>query len=820
MKKFSRFIAVALALLVSINVATAQNGKVFQTKAQYLGLKTAQVHATVDPMYTSGQRDVLLEEGFDLEGTFPPAGWTQTIFNVNNTWEQSNPAAPAPEFSTIDPNSLYSALCPWVGEDQDEWLITDEINANGETPLKLIWYAGTSGGWLTAATLKCLISTDNGGTWTVLWDAVDEIDPAADWSWNKVVINLDAYAGAPFKIAWQYVGNDGDLAGVDGVQIKSGYDYLFQDYFDTTYTAGQYVALNGNQDWWTTWTNSPGGSEDAEVVSTYSSSPSNSALLEDGTDLILKLGNKTAGKYQISFKYYIPTDSAGYYNIQRFEEPGVEWAYEVFFGKTGDGYITVDQAQVAFFTYNHDEWVNIDNVIDLTNDSSFVYINGTLVYGWVYSTGSTTIQLGGVDFYAGAPQGEEAFSKTYLDNVDYIVLDEGAQAPEITVNPTAFQVVVESGNTDEETLAVGNEGQQDLNYNIVATYDVGTTFAPIHSDVVSSTMPKELRNQYSRVAIQAPAHTEDGREVVLHYDGEPASAFGNNNGDIDWNVAAVFRASQVKDYVGMDLTSVEVNIGNGTVTEFNLRVWEMGSYNVPGPGNLIVDQTYTVTPASWNTIVLDNPVKLNGQDLWVGYNIKAPAGQFVASTDDGTNYNPDGSWIATGPGWSHLGDGNPDYNLNWNIRAHLTGDAQEAWLSTDPTEGTVAPGESTDVTVTIDATNLTSGQYNGTLIVRSNDLANDWVEVPVSVAVFVGINETGEHGYVTMYPNPATTAVRLEANSNISNVEVYNAVGQLVYSTVLNSNTGSVDVSSLQNGVYFVKVNSELGTTTQKLVVK
>ncbi len=820
MKKFSRFIAVALALLISINFATAQNGKVFQTKAQYLGLKTSHVNATVDPIYTSGQRDVLLEEGFDLEGTFPPTGWTQEILNAGHTWIQSNPNDPAPNFNTIDPNSQFSALCPWVAEDQDEWLITGEVNANGETPLKLIWYAGTSGSWLTAATLRCLISTDDGANWTVLWDAVDEIDPSADWGWNKVVINLDAYAGAPFKIAWQYIGNDGDLAGVDGVQIKSGYDYLFQDYFDTTYTAGQYVALNGNQDWWTTWTNSPGGSEDAEVVNIYSASPSQSALLEDGTDLILKLGNKTSGKYQINFKYYIPADSAGYFNIQRFEEPGVEWAYEVYFGKTGDGYMSIDGEQTGFFTYTHNTWFQVENIIDLTNDSAFMYIDGNLINAWVYSTGSTTVQLGGVDFYAGAPTGEEAFSKTYLDNVDYIVLDEGAQAPEITVNPNAFTVIVESGTTDDEVLTIGNEGQQDLNYNIVSTYDVGTAFTPIHSDVVASTTPKELRNQYSRVAIQATAHTEDGREVVLHYDGEPASAFGNNNGDIDWNVAAVFRASQVKDYVGMDLTSVEVNIGDGDVTGFNLRVWEMGSYNVPGPGNLIVDQAFTVTPAGWNTIVLDTPVKLNGQDLWVGYNIQAPAGNFVASTDDGSNYNPDGSWIATGPGWGHLGDGNPDYNLNWNIRAHLTGDAQEAWLSTNPDEGVVAPGDTEDVTVTIDATNLTSGQYDGTLIIRSNDLANDWVEVPVSVAVFVGINENGEHGYVTMYPNPATTSVKLEANSNINDVQVYNAVGQLVYSTVINNKTATVDVSSLQNGVYFVKINSELGTTTQKLVVK
>ena len=816
MKNFSRFIAIAVALTVGISFASAQNGKVFQTKAQTLGLKTGQVHATFDKTLTMGSRDILLEENFDTEGVFPPVDWLQAVTNADNTWEQGN--VTDHDFNVVDPNSIYSAICPWVTADQDEWLISSEINANGETPLNLTWYAGTSGTWLDAATLKCLITTDDGATWTELWDAYNEIDPNADWDWNKVVINLDAYAGSPFKIAWEYVGNDGDIAGVDGVQVKSGYDFMFQDDFEG-FTTGQYVALNGDQDWWTTWTNQPGGTEDAEIKDTYSSTPTHSALLEDGTDLILKLGNKTSGKYQVNFKYYIPADSAGYFNLQRFEEPGVEWAYEVFFGKTGDGYMSIDGNQVGFFTYNHDTWMQIENIVDLDNDSAFMYIDGALINSWVYSTGSTTIQLGGVDFYAGAPQGEEPFSKTYVDDVEYIVLDPGAQAPEITVTPSAFNVVVETGATDVETLTVGNTGQQDLNYDIVPTYDVGASYTPINSSI-NYTTPKQLRGQFSNVAINAATEPSENRDVVLNYDGDPATAFGNSNDDIQWRIAAVFPADMIKNYVGMDLSSVEVYIGDGTVTSFEVRVWEMGSNNVPGPGNLIVQQAYTVTTAAWNTITLDTPVKLNGQDLWVGYYIAAPANSFVASADDGTNYNPNGSWIAFGPGWGHLGDGNPEYNLNWNIRAHLTGDAQVAWLSADPTSGTVAPGATEDVNVTIDANDLTSGVYNANLAVRSNDLVNSWVDVPVQIGVFVGINENGDQGYVRLYPNPANTSVKLEANTTIKDVQVFNAIGQMVYSVAVNSKTSSLDISSLQNGVYFVRINSELGSTTQKLVVK
>jgi len=67
MKRFSRYVTIAVAMLVSINFATAQNGKVLQTKAQFLGLKSSHVQATNDKDLTGATRDMLLEEGFDIE---------------------------------------------------------------------------------------------------------------------------------------------------------------------------------------------------------------------------------------------------------------------------------------------------------------------------------------------------------------------------------------------------------------------------------------------------------------------------------------------------------------------------------------------------------------------------------------------------------------------------------------------------------------------------------------------------------------------------------------------------------------------------------
>ncbi len=813
MKQFTRFFSVVLVLVFATGIAFSQNHMRWQTKAQVLGLKQGKVKHYQPRQTMNVLSTPLLTEGFDQEGVFPPTDWSVTVTNANNTWMQGNPEGH--DFNQIDPNSLYSALCPWVAEDQDEWLITPVIDAAGETPVTLDWYAGVSGPWLTAATLKCLISTDNGTTWTELWNAADEIDPGADWAWNEVSIDLSAYASTPFQIAWQYVGNDGDLAGVDGVSVTSGYEYLFQDDFES-YNVGDYLALNS--DTWTTWSNAPGTSEDAFVVDEQSSSPTKSVEVEGSTDLILPMGNKTSGRYQINMKYYVVSGMGAYFNIQHFEQPGIEWAYEVYFGATGDGYMNAAGNQSAFFTYNHDEWLNLKSVIDLDLDSAWFYLNDQLVYTWQFSLQADgtpgTKQLGGMDVFAGAPQGETPHY--YMDDVEYIVLDPGITNPIINVDNSAISATLEEGETTTATFSMGNDGQEDLNYQIVVTYPQSTK-AFNHEPAGIHASKETLKNIQKAPAIQKPAANPSNRDAVLHYDGDPFTAIGTSV-DYEWRVAAKFPSEMVQPYIGMEISSVDI-FTNDPGNAFKLQIYGMGSYNTPGPGTLLVEQDFTATPGDWTTVVLDNPVYVDGQDLWVGYWVSAPGGTFVPGCDDGTNYNTDADWMSAGPGWGHLGD-NPDLMYNWNIRANLTGDPIVQWLSTDPTEGTLQQDEYIDVTVTMDATNLTSAIYTGKLNIRNNDPDNELVTITVMINVTVGVNEHGEKEYVVMYPNPANDYLNIGSNGEIHQITIANSIGQIVFDETMNTEKRIVNISDFTKGVYFVTVKTNHGLTTQKIVVK
>lgn len=71
---------------------------------------------------------------------------------------------------------------------------------------------------------------------------------------------------------------------------------------------------------------------------------------------------------------------------------------------------------------------------------------------------------------------------------------------------------------------------------------------------------------------------------------------------------------------------------------------------------------------------------------------------------------------------------------------------------------------------------------------------------------------------VSIYPNPATSILNVNANG-YNTVEIINMLGQVVYSTTMTDNA-QINVRSLTNGVYFVRLNGENGTTTQKFIKK
>ena len=76
---------------------------------------------------------------------------------------------------------------------------------------------------------------------------------------------------------------------------------------------------------------------------------------------------------------------------------------------------------------------------------------------------------------------------------------------------------------------------------------------------------------------------------------------------------------------------------------------------------------------------------------------------------------------------------------------------------------------------------------------------------------------------VKLFPNPTkeTLYIKNSGHQNINVVQIYNILGTEVYRTK-NSNSSNIlklDVSQYARGMYLIKLSSDYGSTTKKLVV-
>ncbi|MCC7467554.1 MAG: T9SS type A sorting domain-containing protein, partial [Saprospiraceae bacterium] len=201
------------------------------------------------------------------------------------------------------------------------------------------------------------------------------------------------------------------------------------DQYNTTQRlAQQNVAQNGAANsWWSTWSGAGfGGAEDGIVSAEQANSAPNSMkILSTATaggpqDVVLKLGNKTTGRYELKWMYYIPTGKQAYYNIQNVVPIGAgAWNLDAFFGANNAGLIRIGAGPIlAEFTYPTGEWFEVRHIIDLDNNLLTMWVDGQYVIKMAYPN-----NLGGIDFY-----GIDNNHTNYIDDVEYI------QLPPVTFN--------------------------------------------------------------------------------------------------------------------------------------------------------------------------------------------------------------------------------------------------------------------------------------------------------------------------------------------------------------------------------------------------
>lgn len=179
---------------------------------------------------------------------------------------------------------------------------------------------------------------------------------------------------------------------------------------------------------WTTWSNAPGGSEDATASNLYAHGGNMSAAIVANavgggpTDFVVRLGTRTTGHYGLSWWMYIPSGKGAYFNLQKTEAPGTSWAIEVEFPADGSIGLSDNMLEGSVLFYPSGQWFKVEIDIDLDSQAGMLSLDGEDAAFWTTSSaagdGDGLNQLGGVDFFAYA--GGNDLGEYYIDDFEFV----------------------------------------------------------------------------------------------------------------------------------------------------------------------------------------------------------------------------------------------------------------------------------------------------------------------------------------------------------------------------------------------------------------
>ncbi|MBN2175381.1 MAG: T9SS type A sorting domain-containing protein, partial [Bacteroidales bacterium] len=574
-------------------------------------------------------------------------------------------------------------------------------------------------------------------------------------------------------------------------------DVFFDDF--ESYTVGQQLVAQNSTDW-TTWSNSPGSTEDPYIVD----NGGNVVEITGVNDLVYVMDNYTSGFYTMMFDMYVPTGGDGYFNtLQDFAGTASSWGMQVYFGinNPGEGNLDAGGAMAQMFSFDYDTWMQIKVTVDLDDDWGEFFLNGTLIHGWVWSTGAfgtnSLNQLGGNNFYAN---------------------------PGVNANPL-FHF---------DNYCVDSEG--------------GGNLPPAPENLTGSIVGSDVLLEW-----EWPAG--EGQWIYWDQQVNGADGIGLTAGGT-FLCASHWYPADLAPYDGMYINKMNwYHYDNAATATFVLKVWTGAN-----AGTQVMSQSVS-SSIGWNEVDLTNPVMIDAStELWFGYEVTHPTGENPAGVDFGPAIYGYGDMISLdGTSWVSMGT---EYGLdyNWNLGAYVGGVVEGKTIA-QPMVKDIIPAPSNGSFVT-SPTN--TGVYNKFMPNESKafDGFNVWHSFnsgsfePLATGVmdYSYTHVEPEHGlhtyYVTavvdgleslpsnewevvitgiednifnatqVYPNPATDLVNIRSEYNIEAVTVYNFAGQAISEETVDSKFYQINTSSYNSGVYLFQIRTDEGVISKRIIIE
>jgi len=227
-------------------------------------------------------------------------------------------------------------------------------------------------------------------------------------------------------------------------------------------TAGPYAAQQLGAPW-TTWSGTTGNTEDPSVSTTQSSSAPNAVYVSTtSNDFVCHLSDKTTGRYKLGFKIFVESGKIGYFNILNdFAGSSSVWAMQTYFKSNGYCVVDAGAASADSLPYTTNAWHDVLFIIDVDDDFATMYLDGTELVSWAFSSGSfgdgTTHKLDAVNFYGWSDDLQPGY---YIDDFNFEQVTAPAAPLNLTAAVTGSDVALSwtapSGSPDAYTIIRNN----------------------------------------------------------------------------------------------------------------------------------------------------------------------------------------------------------------------------------------------------------------------------------------------------------------------------------------------------------------------------
>jgi len=253
---------------------------------------------------------------------------------------------------------------------------------------------------------------------------------------------------------------------------------------------------------------------------------------------------------------------------------------------------------------------------------------------------------------------------------------------------------------------------------------------------------------------------------ILLYSVPSAKYGGSPNGQNLCNVADDFIVPLSASWTITCIKSTGFTYTNSNIDRYGIYIY---NDNNGRPGTILYSDSLSI-PCKCNnadtsqTLILNNPFTLTAGKYWLSV-----FGIYDTAT------------LSSNAGW------------NWMLGGNIKGDSCQIQ----------------------NTSNQYGGSFNWKSILMYGATNGKSAFFTIHGTIISNINNSSESKSI-IYPNPSNGIINI-ANSENSNVIVYNLLGEVVANSYCNSAFGSVDLSNLSNGSYIIKVISDKNIVTQKI---